>query len=79
MGRICKDRGRSTLAGIKERDGYDLPRRFLPKLLADVVSLLNRFPRGDQAESPLELFYPRCVQLVPRRDLRAAFEEILLF
>jgi len=78
LGRICKDKGRSTLAGIRARFGYEFPKRFMTKMHADVVAMTNRLPRPGCNMSPCELFFGRkCLDV--RRDLRVAMGEILLF
>ena len=78
LGRNCKDRGRSTLAGIQGAYGYEFPRRFVTKLHADMVSLLNRLPRPGENRSPYYKFYGKS-GLDVRRDLRIGMGELLLF
>lgn len=76
LGRNCKDRGRSTLAGIMGLHSYEFPRRFVTKLHADVVCILNRLPRPGDDRSPYFKFYGQG-GLDVRRDLRVGIGELL--
>ena len=78
-GRIVKNRCRSTLAGILERFGYRYPAKWIPRLVADVVCILNRTARRGESLCPSQKFFRLESALDMLRDLRAPIGEILLF
>lgn len=78
-GRIVKNRCRSTLAGILERFGYRYPAKWIPRLAADIVCILNRTARRGESLSPSQKFFGVASALDTVRDMRAAIGEVLLF
>ena len=78
-GRIVKDRCRSTLAGIQERFGYKFPAKWIPRVVADVICILNRTTRRSESLSPSQKFFGKDSAMDLLRDLRAPIGEILLF
>jgi hypothetical protein len=79
-GRIVKNLGRATLAGILERHGYVFPKSLYTKLTADVCAVLNRLPRTGYELSAVRMFFGTDLPDIDvRRDLRAAIGEVLLF
>ncbi|MEI7747149.1 MAG: hypothetical protein WCJ28_06390, partial [Actinomycetota bacterium] len=79
IGRIVKNRCRATVAGILEKYGYEYPTKWYTRLAADTVCVLNRTVRKGSSLSPSQQFFGPQVKLDPRRDLRAAIGEVLLF
>jgi hypothetical protein len=78
-GRVVKNRCRSTLAGIKERFGYPYPTKWIPRLVADVVCVLNRTARRGESLSPSQKFFGVSSAMDLLRDMRASIGEVLLF
>ena len=74
-----KIRRRSTVAGMLERFGYRYPAKWIPRLAADIVCVLNRTARRGESLSPSQKFFGLASVLDVVRDLRAAIGEVLLF
>ena len=79
IGRIVKNRCRSTVAGVQERFGYRYPVKWFPRLVGDTVCILNRTVRRGSDLSPSQKFFGPDLKLDVLRALRAAIGEILLF
>ena len=78
-GRIVKNSCRATLAGILERFGYHYPAKWIPRLVGDIVCVLNRTARRGETLSPSQKFFGPASAMDLLRDMRAPIGEILLF
>jgi hypothetical protein len=76
-GRIVKSRCRSSISGIYERFGYHFPAKWIPRLVADVVCVLNRAARKGESLSLSQTIVPIGEILLFKRPKRIASSSIL--
>jgi hypothetical protein len=79
LGRIVKNRCRSSVSGILEKFGYRYKAKWFVELAGDTVKVMNRTVRRGSSLSPYQKFFGGVAGLDVRRDLRASIGEVLLF